>query len=129
MSTELVAQIFEICIIPLLGALTVYLVGWIKAKSKKLQQETDNDLYKKYIGMFEKSLTDAVIATNQTYVNTLKEKGEFGKEAQKEAFKRTYDAVIKSLGAEAFVYLSSMVSDFEAYLTNRIEAEVSYVKR
>lgn len=83
MSTELVAQIFEICIIPLLGALTVYLVGWIKAKSKKLQQETDNDLYKKYIGMFEKSLTDAVIATNQTYVNTLKEKGEFGKDAQK----------------------------------------------
>lgn len=129
MSTELVAQIFEICIIPLLGALTVYLVGWIKAKSKKLQQETDNDLYKKYIGMFEKSLTDAVIATNQTYVNTLKEKGEFGKDAQKEAFKRTYDAVIKSLGEEAFVYLSSMVSDFEAYLTNRIEAEVSYVKR
>lgn len=129
MSTELIAQIFEICIIPLLGALTVYLVGWIKAKSKKLQQETDNDLYKKYIGMFEKSLTDAVIATNQTYVNTLKEKGEFGKDAQKEAFKRTYDAVLKSLGTEAFVYLNSMVSDFEAYLTNRIEAEVSYVKK
>ena len=36
MNPELINQLFEIVIIPLLGALTIYAVKWINAKTKKL---------------------------------------------------------------------------------------------
>lgn len=32
MDVQLVAQIFQICIIPLLGILTTFLITWIKSK-------------------------------------------------------------------------------------------------
>lgn len=32
MDAQLIAQIFQICIIPLLGILTTFLVAWIKSK-------------------------------------------------------------------------------------------------
>lgn len=69
---EMLQQIFEICVLPLLGILTAYLVAFIKNKSKKLQEETDNELYKKYIELLQDTIVRCVIATNQTYVEALK---------------------------------------------------------
>ena len=33
---ELIAQIFEICIFPLLGVITAFIVKWIKAKTNEI---------------------------------------------------------------------------------------------
>ena len=41
-------QIFQVCIIPLLGVLTTYLVMFIRNKTDQLKKETDNELYQKY---------------------------------------------------------------------------------
>jgi len=61
---EMLQKIFEVCIIPLLGILTAYLVAFIKSKSEALQKETDNELYKKYIALLDETITKCVIATN-----------------------------------------------------------------
>jgi hypothetical protein len=66
-----------------------------------------------------------VVATNQTYVNSLKEQGKFDLEAQKEAFRKTYDAVMSILSEEAVKYLSTFYGDFAAELTQLIEREVA----
>ena len=50
---EMLQKIFEVCVIPLLGILTTYLVIFIKQKSRELQGTTDNELYKKYIGLLQ----------------------------------------------------------------------------
>ena len=81
--TTLLQQIFEVCIIPLLGLLTTYLIKFIKEKNKAFQAEIDNELYKKYMDMLEKTIIDCVIATNQTYTEALKKAGKFGPEEQK----------------------------------------------
>jgi hypothetical protein len=83
---EMLQKIFEVCIIPLLGILTTYIILFINKKSKELQDSTDNELYKKYIDMLEQTVINCVIATNQTYVDALKERNAFDAEAQKEAF-------------------------------------------
>ena len=49
----------------------------IDAKDKKF----DNELSKKYIQMLSETITKCVIATNQTYVETLKKQGKFDVEA------------------------------------------------
>ena len=125
---EMLQKIFEVCVIPLLGILTTYLVIFIKQKSKELQETTDNELYKKYIELLQDTIVRCVIATNQTYVEALKDKNAFDKEAQEHAFKMTYDAVMAILTDDAKVYLSNVFGDLEVYITKLIEAEVNVNK-
>ena len=124
----LLYQIFDLCVIPLLGVLTMYLVQFIRLKSQEITDKTDSDLADKYIQMLTDTITTCVIATNQTYVESLKRQGKFDAEAQKEAFKLTYNAVMAVLTDEAKHYLAAIYGDLTAYITTRIEAEVNVSK-
>ena len=126
---DLIPQIFEVCIIPLLGLLTAYLVSFIKSKNKAFQAEIDNELYKKYMDMLEKTITNCVIATNQTYTDAMKKAGTFNLEQQKQAFQLTYNAVLAILTEEATEYLQSAVGDLNVYITKKIEATVNENKK
>lgn len=124
----LLYQILEVCVIPLLGILTAYIVKFINIKSAEIQNKVDNDTADKYIAMLADTISACVIATNQTYVETLKKQNAFTAEAQKEAFNLTYNAVIAVLTDEAKEYLTAIYGDLTAYITNKIEAEVNISK-
>lgn len=124
----MVREIIEVCLIPLLGVLVTYLVKYINTKSQELEASTDNELAKKYISLLSSTITNCVIATNQTYVETLKKQGKFDAEAQKEAFNMTLNAVMALLTDEAKQYLSEIYGDLNTYITNQIEATVNQNK-
>ena len=121
-------QIFQVCIIPLLGVLTTYLVMFIRNKTDQLKKETDNELYQKYMEMLSETITNCVIATNQTYVEALKNKNAFDAAAQKEAFNRTYSAVMSIISQDAMDFLDEAVGDLDAYIRKTIEAQVNFNK-
>lgn len=121
---ELLGKIFELCIIPLLGILVPFIIQWIRTKSAALVASADNDLSKKYITMLTDTVTNAVIAVKQTYVDALKGKNAFTAEAQKEAFTMAYTAVLNNLTDEAKVYLNEAYGDLESYIKVLIEAKV-----
>lgn len=123
--TELVQQIFTICVIPLLGILTKFLIDFIKVKSEEILGKVDNDLVDKYIKMLTETITDCVIATNQTYVNSLKEQGKFDLEAQKIAFEMTCNSVLAILSDDAKEYLTNIFGDLAVYIKNKIEVSVN----
>ena len=125
MDQNLINQLFQVCLIPMLGALTTFIVIWIKAKSAELQKKTNNDILNKYVQMATDTITNCVIATNQTYVNSLKEQGKFDEAAQKEAFQRTYQAVLLILSDDAKEYLNNAFCDLNKYLQEKIEATVN----
>lgn len=125
---NLLYQILEVCIIPLLGILTAYLVKFITVKSTEIQNKVDNDNADKYIAMVAETISACVIATNQTYVEALKKQNAFTAEAQKEAFQLTYDAVMTILTDDAKAYLAEIYGDVAAYITTKIEAEVNLSK-
>lgn len=125
---EILYKIAEVCLIPLLGVLTAFFIKWLKAKEAELLVKVENDTADKYVSMVARTITDCVIATNQTYVETLKKQGSFDAEAQKIAFQKTLDAVIAVLSDDAKAYLSELYGDVTAYLTTRIEAEVNLQK-
>lgn len=126
--TELLVDIFEVCIIPLLGVLTAFFVKWVNAKSAEIKTTVNDATLAKYMDMLTQTISDCVIATNQTYVESLKAQGKFDLDAQKEAFNLTKDAVMTILSAEAQEYLSTAVGDLNAYITKKIEAEVNLNK-
>lgn len=125
---ELLEQFIKIVVFPCLGLLSVYLIKLINAKSQETQDKLANDKADKYVQMIEDTITTCVLATNQTYVESLKNKNLFDAEAQKEAFKITYNNIVKILSADAAKYIEEVHGDLEAYLTERIEATVNLNK-
>jgi cobyrinic acid a,c-diamide synthase len=126
---EILTQIFEVCIIPLLGILTVYLVTFINKKKDELVQKSENETLDKYLEMLADTIETCVIATNQTYVESLKNSGSFDAEAQKKAFEDTKTAVLNILGAEAIDYLNTALGDLNVYIEQKIESTVKVYKK
>ena len=126
---NLLTQIFEVCIIPLLGILTTYIVKYIQVKSAEITEKTDNAIADKYTVMLADTISACVLATNQTYVEALKKQGSFDAEAQKTAFNMTLNAVMNILSDDAKKYLTEAFGDLNAYITSQIEASVNMNKK
>lgn len=122
---EIVIQIIQVCVIPLLGILTKYLVDYLTAKRNEINSKTDNETAQKYTNMIYQTVVDCVIATNQTYVDSLKKSGSFDEAAQKEAFNCTMNAIMTILSDDAKEYITEATGDLNTYLTQLIEAEVN----
>lgn len=125
---NILQQIFELCIIPLLAIITRSLVIYISTKKDELKSKTNNELAKKYLDLLNDTIANCVIATNQTYVEALKKGNAFTADAQKAAFEKTYQAVIATLSKEAQKYLPEVVGDLQTYITQKIEASVNQNK-
>lgn len=125
---DILYKVFEVAIIPLLGAATLYLITLINTKKEEIKKQAKSETTKKYIEMLDDTIINCIIATNQTYVDALKKAGSFDAEAQKHAFKLTYDAIMAILTDEAQVYLNEAIKDLNVYITNKIESGVVAVK-
>ena len=118
-------QIFTICIIPLLGALTGFIISFIKTKQTEIESRTKNEIVKKYISMLAETINTCVLATNQTYVDALKQNGAFDEASQTEAFNKTKNAILNILTDEAKKYLTEAYGDLNVYIEEQIEAIVN----
>ena len=119
----------QVFLIALLTILSKFLIDWITVKKNEIISTTDNELAKKYLDLVATTVTNCVIATNQTYVDSLKNKDLFDKSAQQEAFNKTLKNVLSLLNEEAITYLEEMTGDVNTYLTTLIEAEVAKQKK
>lgn len=127
--TTFVEQLFTLVVCPLILIGGTYLVYLASTKISQLKKNTDSDLAKKYLDMLDNTITNTVLATTQTYVESLKAEGKFDAEAQRIAFGKTYEAVMKTLTDESKKYIAVAIGDIDTYVTNRIEAEVAYNKK
>lgn len=125
---EYILPVLGTALSALLSALLGFLVVYINKKKDALVEQVNSDIVDNYITKISETITDCVIATNQTYVEALKKEGAFTKEAQEEAFNRTLKNVLAILGEDCIEYLETITSDVEAYLKNKIEAEVNLNK-
>lgn len=118
-------QIFTVCIIPFLGALTGFIISFIKTKQAEIEAKTKNEIAKKYVAMLAETINTCVVATNQTYVDALKKNGAFDAAAQTEAFNKTKNAILNILTDEAKKYLTEAYGDLNVYIEEQIEAIVN----
>ena len=125
---EIGNAVFQLVLLPLLGLALTYFKKWVNLKIQEAQTASDNDTLDRYLGMLDQTISDCVTETNQTYVEEMKDKNAFDVEAQKKAFKMTFDNVLKILGEDAIEYLKAAVGDLEALITSKIETEVNMQK-
>ncbi len=123
--TELI-QTVATAAIPVCAA---FLIQFLHRKSDLLSVQLTSVAEKQLLAEVTDAVTTAVAYTAQTYVDALKEDGTFNGDAQKEAFNRAYLKTVDLLSESALDALGKIHSDFGAYLTSRIEAEVRAQKR
>lgn len=126
--TVIISEIFQVVLIPLLALLVKYFGQFVHTKAEEIKQKNDDATFQKYITMLDNTIVNAVTATSQTYVESLKAQGKFDAEAQKTAFEMSYKAIMAVLGEEAKDYLSSAVGDLNKYITDAIERQVNVSK-
>ena len=70
----------------------------------------------------------AVEYVNQTFVDALKEAGDFGKEAQAVALQKAKDAALETMAAGTRKWLEKSYTDLDSWLTVQIESAVKASK-
>ena len=73
-------------------------------------------------------VTNAVRAVFQTYVDSLKKSGNFGKEAQIEALNKAKELTLAQLSEEVKEYITKNYGDINTWLTTQIEATINLIK-
>ena len=101
-----------------------YLVQYLRRKSEQIIAQTDNMTIKAFLVEATDAVSTAVTYTSQTFVDALKKEGNFNKDKQQEALKKSLDKAISLLSESAKNALTDIYGNLEAYLTSKIEAEV-----
>lgn len=121
-------KLFEVILLPLIGVGVSYLIAFINAKIKQVKKKTENETLQKYLDLLNTTIVNCVKSTQQAYVDSLKKQGKFDADAQKEAFRITYENIKAQLSDEAEQYIYTAVGDLQTYIKNKIEAEILNLK-
>lgn len=120
--------ILRFILIPILAIGSRYLIAFVKVKMDEIISKSKDSMMQSYLTMLQQAVMDCVAATNQTYVESLKDQNLFDAEAQKQAFEKTFNAVMNILSEDAKQYLTENLGDLDLYVNNLIESSVSAAK-
>ena len=121
---EFLQNIFLAVVTAAVPMLTAYLIVFIRKAGDSAAANTESVTLKTYITEVTEAIAAAVAATNQTYVDSLKNAGRFDWAAQKEAAQKALEACLASISPAAQSFIEAAYGDIREYLTTRIEAEV-----
>lgn len=125
---DLLYQIFQVALIPLLGIFVGFGIKLMQEKFAELQAGTNNEIINTYIQIAQDIIISCVQATNQTLVDTLKSKGVFTKEEWGKAFAQTKDNILTILNDYQKEVLGQIFNDLDAWIDVQIEAAVKELK-
>lgn len=128
MNNELFNTIMTAVALPLLVAVLGYLIAYLRKKAAEVTANIENQTIRFYIEEANEIVFQAVETLFQTYVDDLKKKGQFTKEAQQEAFNRAKDITLQLLSAEAREILIEIYGDLDLWIKTKIEQAVKQNK-
>ena len=131
-----ILQAFLIIAVPIL---TKYVIDFIISKrndvivatetSQLIKEKEQKELLISVINRASDIVEKAVIKTNQTYVDALKNSESFDKTSQKEAFNKTFDAVKELLTEETTNAIEEIYGNVDSYISMLIENFVRQEKK
>ncbi len=118
---NVLAAVTTCIILPLISFLGIKLSQWL---STKIKDEKAQALFAKAIGI----VTNAVQVTFQTYVESLKNSGSFGKEEQAIAFDKAKAIITSELTEELKNFITQNYGDLQKWIANQVEATIYKLK-
>lgn len=118
---NIISVVVTAVILPLISYAGTRLISYLDSKIKN---EKAKDLLTKTTTV----VTNAVRAVFQTYVDSLKQSGEVGKEAQIETLNQTKNIALTQLSEDVKEYIKSKFGDINTWLKTQIEATINLIK-
>ena len=118
---NVLAAVTTCIILPLISFLGIKLSQWL---STKIKDEKAQALFTKAIGI----VTNAVQVTFQTYVESLKNSGSFGKDEQAIAFDKAKTIITSELTEELKDFITQNYGDLQKWIVNQVEATIYKLK-
>ena len=118
---NILAAVTTCIILPLISFLGIKLSQWLTTKIK-------DEKARKLFTQATEIVTNAVRTTFQTYVESLKNSGSFGKDEQLEALNRAKAIITSELTEELKTFISENYGDLTAWISNQIEASIYKLK-
>lgn len=118
---NILAAVTTCIILPLISFLGIKLSQWL---STKIKDEKAKALFTKATEI----VANAVRTTFQTYVESLKNSGSFGKDEQLIALNKAKDIITSELTEELKTFISENYGDLQAWISNQIEASIYKLK-
>ncbi len=116
----------------LLSALSIVLTALVTWLSERLitylNTKITNTKYAKHLTDAVSIVMGAVKSTYQTYVEELKDKNMFTKEAQKEALNRAKDIALAQLSQELKTFIETNFGDLEKWIQEAVESSLYDLK-
>ena len=125
---SLITELLQAVITVATPIVAAYAVRLLHAKSEQAKEALQSEIAGKYIGMTDDIVENVVMYVSQTFADDMKQKDQWTKENQTEAFKRAADMAKSLLTAEAAKFLTEAYGDLNKYLAAKIEAEVRLQK-
>ena len=123
------SEILNLVIPSLVSAILIPLIiGIGNAVKNYVKAKTNSAKLEKYIDMANDAIVTAVAEIMQTFVSSLKKSGEWNAENAKKAFELAKFKAVEIMGAEIKDAIPSVVGDFDAWLTAKIEAATLELK-
>lgn len=111
-----------------LPVVTVYVIKFLNSKMGEAKKQAATDEEERILESIRVTVTDAVNYVNQTFVDSLKNKGEFTKDNQKIAFKLALDNIQSNLTDKAKEFITTNYGDIQTWLSTKIEVSVKEQK-
>lgn len=130
--SEVLNYCLYIVLTVILPVVATYMVNLIKAKIKEstiIEEATKNENVSNLVKEALSNVMDAVLCVNQTFVDSLKKKGEFNEEAWAEAKTRAYNAALETISEESKNAITMMYGSFDKWLQLKIESSVNKAKK
>lgn len=118
---EVIMSVVTIMITIISGCITRVITIKINDLSTKLKDNRKAE----FLNWVNSIIIQCVDTTTQTYIDNLKQTGDFNAEAQKEAFNRTMTNITNLLSEADTAQLGGYVGDVSTWITTSIE---SYIK-
>ena len=124
MSPELLNTIMTAVVLPLLVAVSGYVIAYLRKKAAEVSGNIEDKTIRTYVQEANDIVIQAVDTLFQTYVNELKSKGEFDKQAQLEAFEKAKDISLALMSTDAKEVLIQLYGDIDLWIKTKIEQAV-----
>lgn len=119
---SVLSTITTVIIVPLITLLGTKLIKWITTK-------INNENAKNYLEEVNNIIVSTINYVNQTYVETIKRKGNFTIDDQKNAFKKAKEIITSQLTQSTKDYIAKTYGDINQWLEVNIEANLNKIKK
>lgn len=125
---ELINSLMYVALTVILPILTVYAVKIIRAKLTQIRYESMEQMHMDWVVKAMSIVEDIVVNVQQTFVDSLKAKGEFTPEAAKEAKDKAVALANELIADEIKNIIETIYSSYDKWLDVQIEKNVKQNK-